>query len=144
MHSSRLKPLHRVAQKKEDTAVRRYVERQQVLQQHEKRLAELEGYLAEYSRPQTQQQDMVQLRLRREFIERLRGIVKIEVGVVEQARLACNSERAQWLVAHRSTEVLDRLALCYRKQEARVEDKRQQRENDEIAVQLWRSIQGSL
>ena len=138
MQSIRLKPLHVTAQRKEDAAVQRYLERQQQLQRHETRLAELEAYLSEYSRPPARSQSGVQLRMRREFIDRLRGIVRIEANAVEQARAACEAERARWLLAHRSTEVLDKLGAHYRAHEARVEDRRLQRESDEIATQRWR------
>lgn len=137
MHSSRLKPLHTVARRREDDAVQRYVERQEHLRTHEKRLAELEAYLAEYSRPPPRPESGVQLGLRRDFIDKLRSVIRIEAAVVEQARAACNVERASWLLAHRSTEVLDKLAARYRANEMRTEDRRLQRESDEIAVQSW-------
>ena len=139
MHSKRLKPLHQVAQKKEDDAVKRYVDRQEQLRRQELRLSELEAYVAEYSRPPGQTVDMMQVRMRRDFVERLRGIVQMQVTVVQQARAACEVERSRWVIAHRSTEVLDKLAAKYRANEARIADRHAQRESDEIAVQLWRA-----
>jgi flagellar protein FliJ len=141
MHSSRLEPIHRIARKNEEGAVRRFVERQRLLAQQQTRLRELRGYLADYCRAPAQPQASVLLRVRREFIERLRGAVSMQEAAVEQARLACEQERARWLLAHRNTEVLDRLAAQYRVQEARVEDRRAQRETDEVAAQLWLAME---
>ena len=142
MHSKRLKPLHAVAQRHEDDAVKRYVNHQEQLRRHELRLSELEAYVAEYSRMPSQTQDMLQVRVRREFVERLRGVVKMQLSVVQQARAACEQERTRWLAAHRSTEVLDKLAAQYRARELRAADRIAQRETDDIATQLWRSLQG--
>lgn len=138
MNSSRLRPLRDAAQQKEDGAVRRFAEKQGALASQESRLAELRGYLAEYAKPATAQLGTL-LRMRRDFVERLREVVRAQEAAVEQARQACALERARWLLAHRSTEVLDKLAERYRTAEVRADDRRAQRESDELATRLWRA-----
>jgi flagellar protein FliJ len=137
MHSKRLEPLHAVARAREDGAVQRYVARQEHLRTHERKLAQLESYLDDYTRATPRAAAAAQLRVRREFIEQLRRVIQMEAGVVADARAACEAERANWLLAHRDTEVLDKLAARYRAGEARVAETRAQRETDEIAVQRW-------
>jgi len=137
MDSNRLRPLHGVARAREDDAVQRYVARQKHLRLHEGKLAQLEAYLGEYTRAVPHAQASAQLTLRREFIDRLRSVIRMEASIVAEARAACEAERASWLLAHRSTQVLDKLAEACRAQEARVADRRAQKETDELAAQLW-------
>lgn len=137
MNSDRLKPLHTVARAREDDAVQRYVARQEHLRQHETKLAQLEAYLGEYTRAVPKAQASAQFTLRREFIDKLRSVIRMEASIVAEARVACEAERASWLLAHRSTKVLDKLAETYRAHEARAADRREQKETDEFAVQIW-------
>ena len=137
MHSSRVKPLRDAAQRTEDSAVQRLVERQHALAAQEKKLGELRGYAEDYSRPPSAALSVPMARSRREFLERLRQAVALQEVAVQKARLACEQERARWLAAHRSTEVLDRLAEHLRAGESRAHERRLSREHDEVAVQRW-------
>lgn len=142
MQSQRLKPLQDAAKVREDNAVARFVDRQHELQRHETRLAELRTYVHDYSRVKAESEVGTLLRIRREFVERLREIVCLEEHAVAQAKVACEVERARWLLAHRSTEVLDKLTAQYRAEEKRVENRLAQRESDDVASQLWRKAHG--
>ena len=142
MHSERMKPLQEIAKTREEDAVTRFVACQRELARHEKKLIELRTYVADYSKVKGEPQFGTLLRIRREFVDRLREIVKMEEQEVVKARLACDTERAQWLAAHRNTEVLDKLTAQYRAQEARAEGRQSQKETDELAAQLWRRAHG--
>ena len=142
MEASRMKPLQDAARSREDDAVNRFVSCQRELQRHETRLIELRAYVTDYSKVKGEVQVGTLLRIRREFVDRLREIVKMEEQAVVQARLACDAERAHWLAAHRSTEMLDKLTAQYRTQEAKVETRRDQRETDDVATQVWRNVHG--
>lgn len=145
MHSNRMKPLQEIAKTREDDAVARFAEKQRELSRHETRLLELRAYVADYSRQGGgAAQSMQSLQIRRAFVDRLRQIVTIQEQTVAKARLACDAERAHWLAAHRNTEVLEKLTETYRKAEARVEERRTQKETDEQAAQLWRAMNGLL
>jgi flagellar FliJ protein len=143
MHSQRMKPLQEAAKSREDDAVTRFVERQRELARHESRLTELRAYVQDYSKVKGDTHFGHLLQIRRDFVDRLREIVRIEEQEVERARLACDTERAHWLAAHRSTSVLDKLTEQYRAEESRAENRRSQKESDELAAQIWRRGHGS-
>ncbi|MES0874093.1 flagellar export protein FliJ [Sinimarinibacterium thermocellulolyticum] len=133
MSSSRLRPLQRIAELREDEAAKRLLDQRRVLGERELRLQELTRYLAEYEGLASAQHPRL-LMNRQAFIERLREAVALQAQLVEQARSQVEAQRAEWLLQHREVATLDRLADCYRRRERRIEEQRSQRQLDEFAL----------
>jgi len=130
--SRRLDPLLRRAQDHEDEVARTLAERQQALDMHLSRLEELRRYAEEYAGAQMAATSPSQLMNRRAFLDRLDSAVQQQSQTVDRNRERVDAERARLLLASRDKQVLEQLAASYRAQEKQVEERRDQREMDEI------------
>lgn len=133
----RLAPLIDVADDRAEDAMRAYAEQQALLAAQEQRLAELSRYLAEYAAAQAQSGGVALLRNRQAFVARLREAEAMQQRIVEQARRACDTRRAQWLECRRDLGVLDQLAGVYARREQRQHEQRTQIALDEQAAQRF-------
>lgn len=136
MSSSRMRPLQQIAEMREDEAARRLLDQQRLLGERERRLDELTRYLGEYE--SLAQAHSPRLLINRQaFVERLREAVAMQSRLVEQARSHCDVQRGEWLLQRRKVSTLDQLAACYRRREQRVEEQRNQRQLDELALRRF-------
>jgi flagellar FliJ protein len=126
--SRRLDPLLRRAQDKEDEVAKALAERQQALDMHQSRLAELRQYADEYASAQLATTSAAQLLNRRAFLDRLDNAVQAQSRTVDSNRERVDAERARLLLASRDKQVLEQLAASYRAQEKQAENRRDQRE----------------
>ncbi|SBV36099.1 Flagellar export protein FliJ [uncultured Stenotrophomonas sp.] len=144
--SRRLDPLLRRAQDHEDEVARALAERQQSLDMHQSRLEELRRYAEEYANQQMASAQMAatspaQLMNRRAFLDRLDSAVQQQSQTVDHNRERVDAERARLLLASRDKQVLEQLAASYRAQEQKVEDRRDQREMDDLGARRVRLAQ---
>ena len=139
--SHRLDPLLRRAQDHEDEVARALAERQQSLDMHQSRLEELRRYADEYANAQMAATSPSQLMNRRAFLDRLDSAVQQQSQTVDRNRERVDAERARLLLASRDKQVLEQLAASYRAQEQKVEDRRDQREMDDIGARRVRLAQ---
>lgn len=144
--SRRMDPLLRRAQDHQDEVARDLAERQQTLDTHLSRLAELRRYAEEYSSEQMASAQMAatspaQLMNRRAFLDRLDSAVQQQSQTVERNREHVDTERARLLLASRDKQVLEQLAASYRAQEKQVVDRRDQREMDDLGARRVRLAQ---
>ncbi len=139
--SRRLDPLLRRAQDHEDEVARALAERQQSLDMHQSRLEELRRYADEYANAQMAATSPSQLMNRRAFLDRLDSAVQQQSQTVDRNRERVDAERARLLLASRDKQVLEQLAASYRAQEQKVEDRRDQREMDDIGARRVRLAQ---
>lgn len=139
--SRRLDPLLRRAQDHEDEVARVLAERQQSLDLHQSRLEELRRYAEEYANAQMAATSPSQLINRRAFLDRLDSAVQQQSQTVDRNRERVDAERARLLLASRDKQVLEQLAASYRAQEQKVEDRRDQREMDDIGARRVRLAQ---
>ena len=139
--SRRLDPLLRRAQDHEDEVARVLAERQQTLDLHQSRLEELRRYAEEYANAQMAATSPAQLMNRRAFLDRLDSAVQQQSQTVNHNRERVDAERARLLLASRDKQVLEQLAASYRAQEQKVEDRRDQREMDDIGARRVRLAQ---
>ena len=136
--SRRMDPLLSRAQDREDAAARELARHQQVLAQHESRLAELRRYADEYANSQMAATSPAQLANRRAFVDRLQQAVEQQSLAVADNRRTVEVERSRLLLASRDKQVLEQLAASYRAQERQVDERRQQREMDDLGARRAR------
>lgn len=136
--SRRMDPLLSRAQDQEDAAARELARHQQVLAQHESRLAELRRYAEEYASSQMAATSPAQLANRRAFVERLQQAVEQQSQAVASNRRTVEIERSRLLLASRDKQVLEQLAASYRAQERQVDERRQQRDMDDLGARRAR------
>lgn len=136
--SRRIDPLLSRAQDREDAAARELARHQQVLAQHESRLAELRRYAEEYANSQLAATSPAQLSNRRAFIERLQSAVEQQSHAVDSNRRSVEVERGRLLLASRDKQVLEQLAASYRAQEQQLDERRSQREMDDLGARRAR------
>jgi flagellar FliJ protein len=138
MQSQRLDPLLRRAQQHEDEVARDLAERQRALATHESRLEELRRYAEEYANSQMAATSLAQLANRRAFLDRLESAVQQQCQTVDRNREKVEMERSRLLLASRDKQVLEQLAASYRAQERKVDDRRSQREMDDLGARRVR------
>ena len=139
--SKRIDPLLQRAQDHQDEVARDLAKRQQALDTHQARLAELRRYAEEYANAQLAATTAVQLMNRRAFLDRLDNAVAQQSQTVDRNREKVEAERARLLLASRDKQVLEQLAASYRAQEQRVAERRDQRELDDLGARLVRQKQ---
>ena len=136
--SRRIDPLLNRAQETEDAAARVLAERQSTLAQHEAQLVELRRYAEEYGNSQMAATSPAQLANRRAFLDRLQSAVDQQSRAVDNSRQTVEIERGRLLLASRDKQVLEQLAASYRAQERQVDERRSQRELDDLGARRVR------
>ncbi|QCO67684.1 flagellar export protein FliJ [Luteimonas yindakuii] len=136
--SKRIDPLLNRAQDNEDAVARVLADRQKALQQNESRLDELRRYADEYGQSQLAATSPAQLANRRAFLERLETAVEQQSRAVDNSRQTVEVERGRLLLASRDKQVLEQLAASYRAQERVVDERRSQRELDDLGARRVR------
>ena len=136
--SRRIDPLLNRAQETEDAAARVLAERQSTLAQHEAQLVELRRYAEEYGNSQMAATSPAQLANRRAFLDRLQSAVEQQSRTVDNSRQTVEIERGRLLLASRDKQVLEQLAASYRAQERQVDERRSQRELDDLGARRVR------
>jgi len=136
--SRRIDPLLNRAQETEDAAARVLADRQTTLAQHEAQLVELRRYADEYGSSQLTAISPAQLANRRAFLDRLQSAVEQQSRTVDNSRETVEIERSRLLLASRDKQVLEQLAASYRAQERQVDERRSQRELDDLGARRVR------
>ncbi|MCD9008153.1 flagellar export protein FliJ [Luteimonas sp. XNQY3] len=136
--SRRIDPLLNRAQETEDAAARVLADRQSTLAQHEAQLVELRRYADEYGNSQLAATSPAQLANRRAFLDRLQSAVEQQSRAVDNSRQTVEVERGRLLLASRDKQVLEQLAASYRAQERQVDERRSQRELDDLGARRAR------
>ncbi len=136
--SERLKPVQRINESREKDAAKALGHSVQSLQQQEQRLAELQQYREEYDR-QIQElgaNGVVASRLQQmqSFLHNLNLAIKQQQQIVEAARHEREQKRHSWQQAHGKTQVMDKVIERYQVDEQYQANKREQKENDEHAL----------
>jgi flagellar protein FliJ len=133
---SRIETLQRLASHTEADNARRLAERLRALETEERRLQQIRGYLAEYSKGNTQAPSMTisSLKSGRGFLERLRTAVDEQRGTVEQQRQQVEQQTLQWRAARARTRSLEKLGERQAEQDRELRDRREQSRLDEVAT----------
>jgi flagellar FliJ protein len=135
--SQRLQPVVKVAEGREQQAVRALGRSQQVLTEAEQRLAELITYREEYIRRfhsvGATGMSAVQMGDYRQFLHKLSLAIGQQEGVVAQAKKAVEEQRRHWFKTRGKVQMLDNVVSRYAADEQRAADRKEQHEQDEHA-----------
>ncbi len=135
MRSQRLDPLLKVKQRHQDDAARNVAERDRAVAEQEARLDALRRYALEYAAPGgTPLTSPALLANRLAFRDRLDVAIAQQSRVVSDSRQQSDVERARLMLASRETHVLEKLSASYRAEESRADEKRSQREMDDLGA----------
>ncbi|NKF21694.1 flagellar export protein FliJ [Solimonas marina] len=131
-----MQPLQTLADVRRDKAARQLVDAQRQHADREARLEELRRYREDYER-QSAAATPALMRNRHAFLDRLREAERFQQQLVEQAVRVIDECRAQWLLQQRGCRTVAQLTACYLERERREEDRREQRQLDEFAMQRY-------
>ena len=135
--SERLDPVRKVAGMDEQDASRELAHSQQVLAEQEGRLEQLRNYRDEYRRMLSggggQAVDPRRLRDQRAFLARLDEVIDQQEQVVQKSLEQYEQQRSGWVEARSRVNALGQAADRYRRDEQRQADRREQREQDDLA-----------
>jgi flagellar FliJ protein len=134
LEQKRLEPIHDLAEKREDDAARELGEARKQLALRESQLHELETY----REPPAKAASVEMLRNREAFRLRLAEAITQQRRAVELARRNVETARQRWLGSHRQTELYDKLIERARCHEQAQQDRREQRDQDELALRCAR------
>lgn len=134
MSSRRMEPLQQIADLREDEAARALLDAQRLLAEREQRLLELQNYRGEYERAAVLPMPSL-LRNRHQFLERLREAERFQRALVEQAQRGVDQQRASWLLQQRECKTIAQLTESYLRRERREDERRDQKQLDELATQ---------
>lgn len=135
--SERLKPVTHLAETRERDAARLMGEQQQHLDQQYRKLDELRGYRAEYAqRMQSAGTNGIgagQMVEYGNFLRRLDEAARFQQQKIEESKRLLEIRSREWRALRTKTEALNKVVSRFHAEEQRLEDRREQNENDERA-----------
>lgn len=133
--SQRLQPLLKVKQQHQDEAARQLAAQEQALADQKARLEALRQYADEYALAgDGSVTNPALLANRLAFRARLDQAIAQQSRVVDASRERSEIERTRLLLASRETHVLEKLSASYHADEVRADEKRSQRELDDLGA----------
>jgi flagellar FliJ protein len=133
--SKRLKPVHRVAESKEQTAAKELGDSTRYMHEQEARLAELRNYHAEYLEKFHTAAKMgmsaLQLQEFRAFLSKLERAIREQENVIQDGRNVHKFKKDRWQKKHSRTQALGKVIDRYKQAEVKDQDKREQKESDD-------------
>jgi flagellar protein FliJ len=137
--AQRLQPLHDMVGESERTCAARLVEVERRVAEGEQRLQELVRYRIEYEQAFSvrarEGAPMRGLREQQTFIARVGEAIRAQQTLLEQLRIECAAARTKWREAATRKQVVAKVIEQAHTEEVMKEEKRQQRESDELASQ---------
>lgn len=136
--SDRMQPIQELAGTRERDAGAVLADARRVLDERERQLAELKQYRADYaarSAPGGSSVDPVRLQNYHSFLGRLQDAIRQQEQLVLAARADCERKTAAWQERRIEAASLTRAVDNMQTAERKVEDRREQRELDELALQ---------
>lgn len=137
--SKRMQSILRLAQHEEQTAIEALGESSRNVEANIRQLEELKRYRAEYREQLLQEGESgfsaAKMRQFQQFLYKLDEVIvqqKEQIVVSEQIR---EQRREMWLDKRTRTNALDKVTQRYRASEAQEDQRRDQKESDEIAQQ---------
>jgi len=135
--SKRMKPVQRVAETREQTAVQKLGESQQYLDAQRAKLGELRGYRDQYSESFRtsggQGLDANRLQDYRVFLARLNEAIRQQEDILAQCASDHEQTRQQWIQTRSHHQAIDKVIEHYRSVEQKTQDRQEQKEQDERA-----------
>src|SRR3569833_2876524 len=136
-----LETVRQVALSAERREATRLAECMRRLEDKNQKLNYLKQYLDEYTDvlrdKGNQGMTVAALRLRRDFVHQLNVALGQQSGAIDAAERLVAEQRARWVAAKRKLDAIDDLIARQKTHEARAENKKEQREHDELAGRQW-------
>jgi flagellar FliJ protein len=140
--SKRFEPIREIAGASADEASRVMSEAGNRVAELEKQLDQLKVYREDYVRnllPDAGAIDVLKLQNYRTFLDRLGDALRQHEHALQSARAEFERRRAQWSEKKIEAESLSRAVDRFRSDERRVQEQREQREGDDIALRVSRA-----
>jgi flagellar FliJ protein len=135
VQSKRLRPVHRVAESREQTAAKELGDSQRYVHEQEQRLEELRRYHAEYLERFHSAAKMgmsaMQLQEYRAFLAKLERAIKEQEHIIQDGRNVQKFKKDNWQQKHVRTQALGKVIDRYQKAETKAQDKIEQKESDD-------------
>jgi flagellar export protein FliJ len=135
LQAQRLQPIHELAERHEDAAAVALAEARKLLAAREAQLRELENY----REPPVAAASAELLRNREAFRTRLSEAIRYQRQAIAEARKLVDARCQAWMKTHQQTKVYEQLLGRSRKHEQAQQDRRSQRELDELALRLMQA-----
>jgi len=139
--SKRFEPIREIAGATADEASRVMSEAGNRVAELEKQLDQLKVYREDYVRnllPDSGAIDVLKLQNYRTFLDRLGEALRQHEHILQNARTEYERRRVQWSEKKVEAESLSRAVDRFRSDERRVQEQREQREGDDIALRISR------
>lgn len=142
--SQRLKPVVALAEREESQLAQAYTAQLQQLQAARDKLQQLVHYRADYAVMAEQvpgrPMDLARLQGARLFLQRLSDAIGMQEAEIRRIDALVSKARMSWLGAKRHQQSIDDLVTRYQRQEHHIREKREQHQQDEMAIQrlAWR------
>lgn len=138
--SQRLKPIARVARRREELAARTLQDKRRQLVDMEDRYVQLQRYRAEYTqvdpRSGSHSLSASELKNNRRFIEHLESAISCARGQVQQAQQLCEGTQGDWMSARAHSKAIDSVISRHETSEERSREQREQVQTDEHAQRV--------
>lgn len=140
MRSKRMQPIAQIAEQDQQREIQIYVASQQAVVDAKLQLEQLIDYRVEYSQGRlSQQMTMNQLKDYQVFLDKLNQSIDQARLLIEQKQFQCEKQRLLWLKSRTRSKALDAVIAKYIQQEAVIEARIEQKEQDEFASRINRS-----
>jgi flagellar FliJ protein len=130
-----MQPVQRVAQSREQTAVRKLGQSQQHLAAQKARLEELRTYRDQYAKAfeTSGGEGLSAARMRdyRLFLERLNEAIRQQEAIIAQGAAQHEQRREEWVKTRSHSQAVEKAVDRYRREEDRQQQKVEQKEQDE-------------
>ena len=137
MRSKRIKPVAQHAEQLQQQAVQIYISAQQQVIDAQVQLEQLIEYRAEYDASRLNSGfGANQLRDYQLFLDKLNLSIEQARMIIEQKKNHCEQQKLNWLKSRSRSKALDAVITKYQQQEAQLQARIEQKEQDEHASRL--------
>jgi len=130
-----MEPVQRVAESREQAAVRELGQSQQHLAAQEARLEEFLSYREQYTKSFQASGEAgfgaARLQEYRVFLGRLNDAIRQQEEVIIQCRAQCEAVRQRWIESRTHSQAIDKVMDRYREDEYKQQERREQKDQDE-------------
>ncbi len=135
VQSKRLRPVHRVAESREQTAAKELGDSTRYVHEQEVRLEELRRYHAEYldrfHAAAKMGMTAMQLQEYRAFLAKLERAIREQEDIIQNGRNVHKFKKDNWQQKHVRTKALGKVIDRYKQAETKEQDRREQKESDD-------------
>jgi len=134
MKPARLIPLLQRAQQQQTHAARALAQQQQLLHQHQQRLAELQCYRDEYADVPSTLATLESLLSYRSFVQRLNYALEQQQRSIAQQQKQLHNQQQRFLSARQATQKLEHLLQQSQAREQHIQTRQATRQLDDLAA----------